>query len=255
MYVAAELRKKLLPLKDVAVANFTKENWLELGTITNCLDIIQGHDRLLRSLYFNDEDYAGCSIEVLIAILERENENFGFIEDYIAQRFDTGGTNISSIQSNGTKVYFQPTVFKVPDDKPDAKLVSVMMPFTGNFDAVYQSIEQAATQVGLFAERADNIWKESALIQDIFGLIFRSNIVVCDFSGKNPNVFYEAGIAHTLGKHVIPITQSPDDIPFDLRHHRYIHYLNNAEGREKLKVSLRDRMNTLSGSAVGNCLW
>ena len=101
MYVEASLRKRLLPLKDIAVANFTKENWLELGTITNCLDIVQGHTRLLRSLYFGDEDYAVCAIEVLIAILERETENFDFIEEYISQRFPVSGTTVSSQNTDG----------------------------------------------------------------------------------------------------------------------------------------------------------
>ena len=73
-------------------------------------------------------------------------------------------------------------------------------------------------------------------------MIFRSRVVVCDFSGSNPNVFYETGIAHTLGKHVIPITQSSDDVPFDLRHHRYILYLNNGEGRAKLQQHLQRRL-------------
>jgi len=70
---------------------------------------------------------------------------------------------------------------------------------------------------------------------------------VCDFSGKNPNVFYEAGIAHTLGKHVVPITQSKQDIPFDLQHHRHAKYLNNGEGLEKLKQELYSRFVTLDG--------
>ncbi|UWU25450.1 hypothetical protein N2601_31165 (plasmid) [Rhizobium sp. CB3060] len=79
-------------------------------------------------------------------------------------------------------------------------------------------------------------------MQDIFDLIVRSRIVVCDFSGKNPNVFYEAGIAHTLGKHVVPITQSDADVPADLRHHRYLGYLNNGEGLGKLETQLAARL-------------
>ncbi|MHC4401745.1 MAG: hypothetical protein ACYTG0_18900 [Planctomycetota bacterium] len=59
-------------------------------------------------------------------------------------------------------------------------------------------------------------------------------------------MFYEAGIAHTLGKHVIPITQNREHIPFDLRHHRYAQYLNNAEGREGLQKELEDRLNVLA---------
>ena len=73
----------------------------------------------------------------------------------------------------------------------------------------------------------------------------KSYIVVCDFTGRNPNVFYEAGIAHTLGKHVVPITQSADDVPFNLRHHRFIHYLNNKEGRCELTARLEERIGGL----------
>lgn len=87
----------------------------------------------------------------------------------------------------------------------------------------------------------------------MFSLIFKSYIVVCDFTGKNPNVFYEAGIAHTLGKHVIPITQSENDVPFDLKHHRYAKYLHNGEGLEKLKGELVSRFRTLTNNV--NPLW
>jgi nucleoside 2-deoxyribosyltransferase len=59
-------------------------------------------------------------------------------------------------------------------------------------------------------------------------------------------VFYEAGIAHALGKHVVPITQNAEDIPFDLRHHRYARYLNNGEGHETLRQELVDRFRTLA---------
>ena len=69
---------------------------------------------------------------------------------------------------------------------------------------------------------------------------------MCDFTGKNPNVFYEAGIAHTLGKYVVPITQSEHDIPFDLKHHRHAKYLNNGEGLQKLKQELISRFLTLA---------
>ncbi len=83
-------------------------------------------------------------------------------------------------------------------------------------------------------------------IQDIFELIYCSSIVIVDFTGKNPNVFYEAGIAHTLGKNVIPITQNIEDIPFDLRHHRVLKYLNNNEGLQGLKKGLETRLKTLN---------
>jgi hypothetical protein len=142
----------------------------------------------------------------------------------------------------------RPTVFQIPEHESiQPALASAMMPFDLGFSAVYDSIRQAAEIVGLRCRRADDIWENAAIIQDVVALIDHSRIVVCDCSGRNPNVFYEAGIAHTLGREVILITQSGQDIPFDLRHLRYIPYHNNAEGRAALQAALQARMQTILG--------
>ena len=117
-----------------------------------------------------------------------------------------------------------------------------MMPFAAEFNAVYQAIQESVAGVGLRCRRADDIWENPAIIQDVVTLIDRSTVVICDCTTRNANVFYEAGIAHTLGREVILITQSDADIPFDLRHLRYVRYLNNGEGREELKVRIAPRL-------------
>jgi hypothetical protein len=142
----------------------------------------------------------------------------------------------------------RPTAFQIPEhENIEPALASAMMPFDAGFNPVYESIRQAADNVGLRCRRADDIWENAAIIQDVVALIDRSRVVVCDCSGRNPNVFYEAGIAHTLGREVIFITQSEQDIPFDLRHLRYIRYLNNAEGRASLTEALQARIKTILG--------
>ncbi|WP_019592601.1 hypothetical protein [Thioalkalivibrio sp. ALRh] len=142
----------------------------------------------------------------------------------------------------------RPTVFQIPEhERIEPTLASVMMPFDAEFTGVYDSIRQAAEGAGLRCRRADDIWENAAIIQDVVSLIDRSRIVICDCTGRNPNVFYEAGIAHTLGRDVILITQNKHDIPFDLRHLRYVPYLNNAEGRASLAQALQSRMQTLLG--------
>lgn len=135
-------------------------------------------------------------------------------------------------------------VEQVHDQEDD--LVSVMMPFADRFKAVHSQIESLARSLGLRCLRADDIWDHDAIIQDIASLIARSRVVICDCSGKNANVFYEAGIAHALGKDVVLITQSEEDIPFDLRHLRYITYLNNNEGLGDLAQKLTPRLRALS---------
>lgn len=140
-----------------------------------------------------------------------------------------------------------PRVFQIADpERIEPTLVSAMMPFDARFDAVHAAIKDAAEAAGLRCRRADDIWENPAVIQDVVTLIDRSKIVVCDCSDRNPNVFYEAGIAHTLGREVILITQSDEDIPFDLRHLRYVKYLNNAEGRAALTQRLRQRFADLA---------
>ena len=146
----------------------------------------------------------------------------------------------------GMPVHAQPTIFRAPQRHIESDLVSVMLPFVAEFTPVFEALRQAGQGIGLRVLSANHVWEETEIIQDIFSLIYRSKVVICDFSGRNPNVFYEAGIAHTLGRPVIPIVQHVNDIPFDLRHHRHIVYLNNAEGRQALLQELTPRLRTLS---------
>jgi hypothetical protein len=143
-------------------------------------------------------------------------------------------------------VTFKPSIFKVPNKPQNPRLVSVMMPFNASFTGTFDAIKRVADCMGLECLRADNIWDNSTFIQDIFDLIFCAKVVVVDFTGRNPNVMYETGIAHTLGKTVIPITQSIDDIPSDLGHHRALKYLPNEEGYKNLSNELYKRLKTIT---------
>lgn len=143
------------------------------------------------------------------------------------------------------QITFTPSVFKIPKKPLNTKLISVMMPFSPAYRGTYHAIKRVADYMGLECLRADDIWQNSTFIQDIFDLIFCSKIVIVDFSERNPNVMYETGIAHTLGKVVIPITQSINDIPSDLGHHRALKYLPNDEGYRILSNELYKRINTI----------
>ena len=117
----------------------------------------------------------------------------------------------------------KPKVFILPDhEKIVESLVSLMMPFEKSFDGVLQAVSEVCAQKHFTCRRADNFWEQDLILQDIVTLIDKSRIVICDCTGRNPNVFYEIGIAHTLGRDVILITQNNEDVPFDLRHLLYI---------------------------------
>jgi hypothetical protein len=139
-----------------------------------------------------------------------------------------------------------PTVFQLSDKPVNPKLVSFMMPFSGAFTSVYQDVKAVLEADGYQCQRADDMWVHAHIMSDIIELLCTSAVIVCDLSGKNPNVFYEAGIAHTLGKEVVLITQSHDDVPFDLRPIRYLHYLNNGEGIAKLAKEIQARVQAVT---------
>jgi len=119
------------------------------------------------------------------------------------------------------------------------------MPFRTDFRPVYDAIKKAAEAVDLRCERADDIWIKQHVMQDIVDLITKACVVICDCSLKNSNVFYELGIAHALGKEVIIVAQSKDDIPFDLQHLRHVTYLPNKQGLGKLTQQVQDRLKTV----------
>jgi len=147
------------------------------------------------------------------------------------------------------KFKFSPTVFSFPKNGINNKLISVMMPFDKSFDDVYSSIKKINPCLGFEIRRADDIWKNDVIMNDVVSLICRARIIICDCTDRNPNVFYETGIAHSIGKNVILITQSRNDIPFDLNHLRYIPYLNNNEGLIDLRMELEKR---ISGILTGD---
>ena len=140
-----------------------------------------------------------------------------------------------------------PRVFQIPENEAiEPILASAMMPFAAEFNPVYAALQGVCEEVGLRCRRADDIWENPLVMQDVVQLIDRSTVVIADCTGRNPNVFYEVGIAHTLGREVILITQNEADVPFDLRAHRYVKYLNNGEGLAELANRLRPRLQDLA---------
>lgn len=236
---------RILKIKRRIVDAFTAEQWRELALLTDTYEAVVNHPRLLRSLSFGDEDYSDCVVKILALMIGKSALNLGVIEKFVGERVGWVDEVFVSGKKSSRVITFSPSVFKAPEFDPDDDLVAVMMPFDARFHSVYAAIQGACDDAKLRCQRADSIWQESTFIQDIFNLIYRSTIVVVDFTDKNPNVMYETGIAHTLGKTVVPITQNLKDIPSDLGHHRALKYLANTEGFGELKKNLAARLLTL----------
>lgn len=246
--------KRIIELRKRVAANFDVSNWEEVGLLTGHSDIIHEHPRLLRSLSWRDGDYDSHVLPVLKEIVERDPHALKVIEDYLDDYFP-GETYYISAKPSERNITFAPSVFRVPEGEIEPDLVAVMMPFRQEFDLVYEAVKKASAANNFRCLRADNIWEDSTIIQDIFNLVFRARVVVVDFTGKNANVMYETGIAHTLGKHVVPISQSIGDVPFDMAHHRVLKYLPNAQGLELLRSKLAAKLEQVGLGTTAAPTW
>lgn len=122
----------------------------------------------------------------------------------------------------------------------------VIMPFKTELDFVWRVIKETVQAHGLRCLRADEKFVSQPVVEDLKYLIAEADLVVVDFTDKNPNVYYEAGIADALKKKWIVLAQSQDDLTFDVRHIRTILYSNKMGAdirlRESLSQAIRETM-------------
>ena len=121
------------------------------------------------------------------------------------------------------------------------QMVFGLFPFEEPFNTIYTDhIKTSIESIGsINCLRADDIYDNRPIIEDIWQHINEARILISELTGRNANVFYETGVAHTVGKEVILITQSMEDVPFDLKHLRCIVYEYTPRGIKNLEDNLK----------------
>ena len=132
-------------------------------------------------------------------------------------------------------------IYKILDFAAERKTCFVLMPFDKKFDPVYMTcILPTLTKRKWICTRADRIFEPREIMLLIWEQVLRVDLIIADLTGRNANVFYELGYAHALHKNSVLITQSIEDVPFDLRHRQMIKYAATAKGYRALKESLKN---------------
>jgi len=133
--------QQLVELKNNVVRDFDDSNWRELGALTNTLDQVESHDRLLRSLSWRDPDYDGLALTFLRKMIGVNDENLEIVIQYVTKKCTSFGENISSGDDvDKRKIVFAPSIFDIPNVSVDTNRISVMMPFGQELKPVYKSI-------------------------------------------------------------------------------------------------------------------
>lgn len=90
-------------------------------------------------------------------------------------------------------------------------------------DQIFKHVIKPAVETfGYTALRADSISKPGIITTQVIDHLLKSELVIVDLTEKNPNVFYELGIRHSVRKHVIQIADPDEIIPFDIGNVRTI---------------------------------
>jgi hypothetical protein len=102
----------------------------------------------------------------------------------------------------------------------------VMQAFALPYGDYYEKIfKPAIEKTGLQPVRADaEIFATGKIIDQVWRGINGAKVLVAELTTRNPNVFYELGLAHALNKPVVLISSNESDVPFDLQHIRVIYY-------------------------------
>jgi len=116
----------------------------------------------------------------------------------------------------------------------------VVMQFTSDFNELYDEvIKPTVESFGIECVRADDFYTSGLILNDIAQSILESQLIIADITPDNPNVFYEVGFAHGMGKPVILLSEkNREKLPFDVSAFRTLFYDNSIGGKRKVEERL-----------------
>jgi hypothetical protein len=153
------------------------------------------------------------------------------------------GRQVGLIAAGGKGVLF--SEFAVRGDRPRA---FVVMQFAEPYDTFYREvIQNQAEAAGFQVVRMDEKAGPGVVFQDIQREIEQAEIVIAEITPANPNVFYELGYAHALGKPTILLARREAELPFDIRSFRVVFYNDTIGGKAEVERNLQRHLEAIAG--------
>lgn len=177
-------------------------------------------------------------------------QNIGTLDEFVRRQEQIVERESSpALVLGGMAVSPSTQPINTPALRDDTKRVFVLMPFGQDWSrGVYELIHRAANALDctppVTVLRADDIVRPGLITDQIIAEIEAADAVVADITGLNPNVMWELGYAHALGKPVVILNQDVHNSPFDIRNHRQVIYNNlaTAEDQEMITRSMRSAL-------------
>ena|ERR1035437_837784 len=138
--------------------------------------------------------------------------------------------------------------YKISTERPKA---FVVMQFSEPYNELYQEvIHRICDEFKIDAKRADEVYGPGVIIADIVKQIVESKVIIAEITPANPNVYYEIGYAHALGKPTILIAEKATALPFDVSPFRVLFYENTIAGKKRIEDGLRRHLESILGRVV-----
>lgn len=127
--------------------------------------------------------------------------------------------------------------------------IFIVSQFGGDYDVLYDEvIKPVCKKLNYDPIRGDEVANCSMILNDIIASIQNSAVIIADITPDNPNVFYEIGYAHALGKPTILLCDKAlrSRLPFDVSGFRTIFYDNSIGGKRKVEEQLEKYLQNIS---------
>lgn len=125
-------------------------------------------------------------------------------------------------------------------------LCTVLIPFDAPGAQRFAVLKELGDGMGFDTFRVAQYYSSGVILEEIVRSISDATLVIADLTDGNPNVYYELGIAHALGKRVFVVAEDPDVVHVDDDDDAFlIHRMDSSPaGRERLRHELSEFQRT-----------
>jgi len=132
--------------------------------------------------------------------------------------------------------------FEVAGDKPR---IFVAMEYREPFDTFYHKVIKPQAETRFDVVRIDEKVGPGVIFQDMQREIAQADVLIAEITPANPNVFYELGYAHALGKPTILLAQRGGNLPFDISSFRVVFYDDTIGGKSHVEEDLSKHLDAI----------
>ncbi|EIP3949449.1 hypothetical protein LSB85_001217 [Salmonella enterica] len=154
--------------------------------------------------------------------------------------FEAAKKNIHTVENNENQ-FLESLSINRASIEVDHDKAFLLAPINPRFEEQVNIIKAACDDLGINCETADEEYISGPILSVIIKKMLSASLIIAVIDGRNPNVFYELGLAHAFGKTVVMISGGLENIPFDIQSQRMVIVdWKKTASMEKIRKSLAE---------------